>query len=300
MNINLLKAFIAIADTGSFSKAAERLFISQPALSQNIKQLESHFTADLMKRTSHSFSLTAAGKILYKHAVNLNAMYNLMEDDMNAFRSSCDDTLLVGATNVIGGYAVPCSIFIFKKKYSTAVIKLKLGSRRQILDQLRDDVIDVAIIEGDNPDDNFSATAIHNEEMVVITSNIEQWKAYNRLTLNDFLKIPLIMGEEGSATRWAVERTFQEAGINLQSLNIIMELNSIDSIKTAVDAGYGISILPRMAVKKELYNKALYSLQIDELSFSQPIHIVYKKKARRTIISSEFIKLMKSSANGFC
>lgn len=299
MNIKLLKAFITVADTESFSKAAQLLFISQPALSQNMKQLEAHFTADLMKRTSHSFSLTEAGELLYKHAVNLVAMSDLMEKDMKVLRSSFNDTLLVGATSVIGGYAVPCSIFIFKKKHPDATIKLSLGNRRQVLDNLQKDLIDIAIVEGDMPNDNFIVSEIHTEEMVVVATNVEPWTTQRNLSLEDFLTIPLIMREEGSATRWAIERTLNQAGISLQSLNIVMELNSSDSIKAAVEAGHGVSIFPRVAVKKDLYTKTLRPLYIDTLTFSQPIHLVYKRKVHR-IIASEFIKLMKSSVNGFC
>lgn len=299
MNIKLLKGFITIANTGSFSKAAQLLFISQPALSQNIKQLEAHFTTDLMKRTSHSFSLTEAGQLLYKHAVNLVAMSDLMEKDMKALRSCSDDTLLVGATSVIGGYSVPCSIFIFKKKHPDATIKLNLGNRSQVLDHLQKGLIDIAIVEGDMPNDNFIVHEIHAEEMVVVATNVEQWKTHQHLSLEDFLKVPLIIREEGSATRWAIERTFHKAGIPMQSLNIVMELNSIEAIKAAVEAGNGVSILPRVAIKKDLYTKTLCPLYIEELTFSQPIHLVYKRKVHRIIVS-EFIKLMKSSVNGFC
>ncbi len=299
MNIKLLKSFVTIAEEGSFSRAAERLFISQPALSQNVKQLEGHFSVTLLKRTSHSLALTEAGERLLKHAVKLIAMAELMEEDMDAYRSSINDTLSVGATSVIGGYAVPCSIFIFKKKYPDATTKLKLGNRRTILDQLREDKFDVAIVEGDKPDDSFVSCEIHVEEMVVVAPNSKQWKTAHKFSLDDFLKLPLIMREEGSATRWAVEQAVREAGLSLENLNTVMELDSVDSIKAAVEAGHGVSILPRVAVKKELYNKALRPLQIDKLSFRQPIHIVYRRKARRTV-ASEFIKLMKSPANGFC
>lgn len=299
MNINLLKAFIAIVDAGSFSKAAERLFISQPALSQNMKQLENYFTVSLIKRTPHNLTLTEAGTLLYNHAVKLVEMCELMEEDMNAFRASLNDTVLVGATTIIGGYAVPCSIFIFKSKYPEAKVKLKLGNRRQILDQLREDIIDIAVIEGDRPDENFVASEIHTEEMVVIAPNNGQWKNHTALGLEEFLQVPLIMREEGSATRSSTERTLQQAGIRLENLTVVMELNSVDSIKAAVEAGHGVSVLPRMAVKKELYNKTLCALRIDKLLFMQPIHIVYKRKARPTV-ASEFIKLMKSTTKGFC
>ncbi|VBB05362.1 transcription regulator hth lysr [Lucifera butyrica] len=301
MNISLLKAFRAITEEGSFSKAAERLFISQPALSQNIKWLENYYSVPLIKRNHHGLSLTEAGEILYKHALKLTEMSDRMEEDMKALRSSLDDSLSVGATSVIGGYAVPCSIFIFKRKRPHAIIKLKMGNRHQLLEQLQKDVIDIAIIEGARPDNNFCSNEIHIEEMVVVAPNNDQWNTNTNteLSLEDFLKFPLIMREEGSSTRWAVERTLTQAKISLRDLNVIMELNSVDSIKAVVEAGHGVSILPRVAVKKELYTKTLRALQVENLAFSQLVHIVYKRKNHRTI-ATEFIKLMKSTANGFC
>ena len=300
MNLKLLKAFITIADAGSFSKAAERLFISQPALSQNIKQLESHFAIALIKRTPHSFSLTEAGKELYQHAVQVVAITDTMEEKMGAFRSCQDNNLCVGATSVIGGYSIPCSIFIFKRRHPNAIVKLRLGSRRYILEQLRDNLIDIAVIEGEKPEDTLHSVEVHTEEMVVVAPYEDQWRNQSTpFSLSEFCHVPLIMREEGSATRWAIEHTLRQTGLSLSQLNIIMELNSVDSIKAAVGAGHGFSILPRVAVKKDLFNKTFCQLQIDELLFKQCIYVVYKKKNLRTV-AADFLKLMKSPENGFC
>lgn len=296
--MRLLQAFIAIADAGSFSKAAERLFLSQPALSQNVKQLEAHFKASLIHRDARNLQLTKAGAALYRHALQVTAAAAAMEEEMQSLQSDCEQLVSVGATSVIGGYAVPCSIFIFKQKYPEAAIKLKLGNRRQILEELRSDLIDIGIVEGAQPDAAFQADEIHAEEMLVVAPNQKPWQK-QQLSINELLTAPLIMREEGSATRWAVEHVFRQAGIDFGRLNIVLELNSVDSIKAAVEAGHGISILPRIAVKKELYNKALCSLQIESLTIRQHIYVVYKSKAHRPV-TARFIKLMKSAANGFC
>nr|WP_312336214.1 LysR family transcriptional regulator [Anaerospora hongkongensis] len=298
LNLRLLQAFIAIADAGSFSKAAERLFLSQPALSQNVKQLEAHFKTSLIHRDARKFQLTKAGAALYQHALQVTAAAAAMEEEMQSLQSDCEQMVSVGATSVIGGYAVPCSIFIFKQKYPEAAIKLKLGNRRQILEELRSDLIDIGIVEGAQPDAAFQADEIHAEEMLVVAPNQKTWQK-PQLSIKELLTAPLIMREEGSATRWAVEQVFRQAGIDFGRLNIVLELNSVDSIKAAVEAGHGISILPRIAVKKELYNKALCSLQIESLTIRQHIYVVYKSKTHRPI-TARFIKLMKSASNGFC
>ncbi|WP_312561187.1 LysR family transcriptional regulator [Anaerospora sp.] len=299
MNVRLLQAFIVIVDTGSFSKAAGRLFISQPALSQNVKQLEAQFKTRLIQRDSRNFCLTEAGRILYQHALRVTKAAVEMEDEMQRFQTVCDQHVSVGATSVIGGYAVPCSVFIFKQKYPEVSIKLKLANRRQILEDIRSDLLDVGIIEGEQPDSSVLADEIHLEEMIVIAPGREPWHMQQQLSIGELFTAPLIMREEGSATRWAVEQVFRKAGIELRQLNIVLELTSSDSIKAAVEAGHGISILPRIAVKKELYNKALCQLKIDSLSFAQRSYVVYKNKPQRSV-AAKFIKLMKSPANGFC
>lgn len=126
MNIQSLKSFIAIAETKSMSRAAELLFVTQPALSQQIKQLETHFSVQLLERTNRGIKLTEAGKILYEHARQIVALYQTLEKEMEGFRASITGSLTVGASSIVGGYAVPCSIFIFKEKYPESHITLKV------------------------------------------------------------------------------------------------------------------------------------------------------------------------------
>lgn len=299
MNLNLLKAFLTVAQEKSFSKAAERLFISQPALSQNIKQLERHFSVTLLNRTPHDLTLTAAGNILVKHAAGLLSSAEQMEEAMGAFTDSFNKVISVGTTSAVGGFAVPCSIFIFKNEHPAANIKLKLGNRQQILEQLDKNLFDIAIVEGSKPRSILNSTEIHREEMVVVAPNKPEWKINGTLSLPAFCASPFITREQGSATRSTIEKTLQQAGMNLTNLNIIMELDSVDSIKAAVEAGHGISILPRIAVRKELYNHTLLPLTVDTLSFLQPVYVVHKKKDL-PIAGVKFCEFMKSSNKGFC
>lgn len=299
MNLNLLKAFLTVTQEKSFSKAAERLFISQPALSQNIKQLERHFSVALLNRTPHDLTLTDAGRILAEHAAALLSTAEQMEAAMSACTDSFNKGISVGTTSAVGGFAVPCSIFIFKNEHPATSISLKLGNRRQILSQLNKNLFDIAIVEGDKPAGIANATEIHQEEMVVVAPNKPEWTANARLSLSAFRTSPFIIREPGSATRSTIEKTLRQAAMNLTDLNIVMELDSVDSIKAAVEAGHGISILPRIAVRKELYNHTLLSLTVEQLSFIQPVYIVHKKKDL-PIAGVRFCEFMKSSDKGFC
>ncbi|TYP48402.1 selenium metabolism-associated LysR family transcriptional regulator [Thermosediminibacter litoriperuensis] len=300
MNINLLKSFIAIAETQSLSRAAERLFVTQPALSQQIKQLETHFSVQLIERTNRGIVLTEAGRILFDYANRIVSTYEDLEKNMDDFRASISGNLTVGASSIVGGYAVPCSIFIFKEKYPETNIKLKVGNRRQILEELRNGAVDVAIIEGEKPDGNLISSEIASDEMVVIAPNRRPWQGRTSLSPEEFMSQPIIMREEGSGTRQMIEKCLKQAGIDKSRLHIVMELSSADSIKAAVEAGHGISIMPGLAIRKELYNKTLAALKIEGVPLIQKIHVAYKREKVQSSVAKAFIKFMHTPNRGFC
>ncbi|MGB9813770.1 MAG: selenium metabolism-associated LysR family transcriptional regulator [Thermovenabulum sp.] len=300
MNVNLLKTFVTVTECGTLSKAAEKLFVTQPALSQQIKQLENYFSVQLIERTNKGINLTEAGKILYHYASKVVKLCEDLEKEMDTLRLSISGLLVVGATSAIGGYAVPCSIFIFKEKYPEANIKLRVGNKRQVEEELKNGLIDVAVIEGKRPKGEIITEEIATEELLVIAPNNDCWSNKSSITLEEFLKEPLIMREQGSGTREIIKETFESLGIKISDLNVVMELSSIDSIKAAVEAGHGISIMPAIALKKELYNKTLVALKIEGVNIQQKIYVAYKEDKLKNKLAKAFIHFMRLPSRGFC
>ncbi len=300
MNIDFLKAFAAIAKTGSLTQAAEELFITQPALSQQIKQLENYFSIQLLERSNRGTSLTDAGRLLYDYSVRITDLFSELESKMDSLRASVEGSLTIGATSVVGGYAVPCSIFIFKEKYPETNLKLKVGNQTQVISDLKDEIVDVAVIEGDRVSGPFAIEEIATDDMTVIVPNKEPWNGKKYLLPEDFVKQPLIMREHGSGTRQVVENCLSSAGIDISSLNIVMELSSVDSIKAAVEAGHGISIMSKLALKKELHNKTLKALDIKGIPLKQKIYLAYKTEKAQSTVARAFIKFLHLPSRGFC
>ncbi|GLI19779.1 LysR family transcriptional regulator [Tepidanaerobacter syntrophicus] len=300
MNIDFLKAFAAIAKTGSLTQAAEELFITQPALSQQIKQLENYFSIQLLERSNRGTSLTDAGRLLYDYSVRITDLFSELESKMDSLRASVEGSLTIGATSVVGGYAVPCSIFIFKEKYPETNLKLKVGNQTQVISDLKDEIVDVAVIEGDRVSGPFAIEEIATDDMTVIVPNKEPWNGKKYLLPEDFVKQPLIMREHGSGTRQVVENCLSSAGIDISSLNIVMELSSVDSIKAAVEAGHGISIMSKLALKKELHNKTLKAVDIKGITLKQKIYLAYKTEKAQSIVARAFIKFLHLPSHGFC
>ncbi|MCI2426442.1 LysR family transcriptional regulator [Candidatus Acetothermia bacterium] len=300
MNINLLKSFTTIARTGRLTQAAEKLFLSQPALTQQIKQLENHFALNLLERCNRGVCLTEAGALLNDYARRILALYEEMEAEMDAMRASVNGNLNVGATSVVGGYAVPCSIFIFKEKFPQVNIKLKVGNRSQVISDLQENIIDVAVVEGEKPNGPFSVDEIASDEVVVIAPSQKSWQGRNFIKIDEFIRQPLIMREPGSGIRQTIEKCLLNAGIDKSKLNIVMEISCVNSIKVAVEAGHGISIMPKFALKKELHQGSLLALKLEGVNLVLRIFLAYKNEKVKTNVAKAFVKFMHLPSRGFC
>lgn len=300
MNLNYLRTFTALVETGSLSEAAERLFLSQPAVTQQVKQLENHFAVQLIERTNRGVRVTEAGELLNDYARQIIFLYDELETAMNELRAHVSGQLTVGATSTIGSYAVPCSICLFKEKFPEAKLKLKVGNRRQVIQDLKDGVIDVAVIEGRELKGPFVKHELGEDELVVIAANRPPWSGMTSISPEELKCYPFIMREVGSGTRQDIEDALRGAGVNPTELNVAVELANVDSIKAAVEAGVGLSIMSRMALRKELYTKTLVALELQEVVFRQKIYLAYYRERVQTRLAKSFINFMRSPQRGFC
>ncbi|QGP91445.1 HTH-type transcriptional activator CmpR [Neomoorella glycerini] len=300
MNLNNLRVFATIAETGSLSETAQRLFLTQPAVSQQIKHLEQVFAIQLLERTNRGVTLTDAGEVLKDYARKIVSLYDELESAMEGLRASVSGQLTVGATSTIGGYAVPCSICIFKEKFPEAVLKLKVANRQQIINDLKEGRVDIALIEGKDLKGPFVACELAVDQLVIIAPNRKPWTGRTWISIEELKNQPFIIREAGSGTRQVIEETLNSIGIDLSHLNIVVELASVDSIKAAVEAGVGISIMSRLALRKELHTRTLLALELEGLSFEQKIYLAYNRERIQTRLGKAFINFLRSPNRGFC
>lgn len=300
MNLNYLRTFATIAETKNLSETAERLFLTQPAVTQQVKHLENHFAIQLIERTRRGVTLTEAGEVLSSYARKIVALYDELEQTIDNLRASYSGNLTVGATSTIGSYAVPCSICLFKEKFPEARLKLKVGNRKQVVQDLKEGNIDIALIEAKDLKGAFTKYELATEEMVIIAPNKEPWRARTVITLEEFRKAPIIMREVDSGIRQDIENTLRSVDVDPAQLNIVVELANLDSIKAAVEAGVGLSIMPRLAVRKELHTKALLALQLEGVSFTQKIYLAYYNQRVQSKLAKAFVNFLRSPNRGFC
>ncbi|MCG0278707.1 MAG: LysR family transcriptional regulator [Thermanaeromonas sp.] len=297
MNLAHIQAFCTVAQVKSISEAARILHISQSSLSYQIQLLENDLDAELLTRTNKGVELTEVGEIVYEYGQTLLKLVENMKRDIESWKSG-HERLIVGASTSIGSYALPCTIYTFKEKYPGANIRLLVANREETIQRLLERSIDLGLIEGPVEVPGLVTRGVAEDELLLIVN--PNWEGSDTVTLKELSTLPLIIREEGSGTRQTIERALQEQGLSLQDLNVVLELNSNDAIKSAIAAGHGVSLLSRLTVKAELGSGTLKALRVEGISFRTTFNIVYHRGKPMNSLQKRFCRFILSNPKAFC
>ncbi|MBS4031728.1 MAG: LysR family transcriptional regulator [Clostridiales bacterium] len=308
MEINSLYAYCVVVESGSISKAAKKLFVSQPSLSVKIQELERYYHEKLLERTNKGIKPTAAGMIVYQHAQKILSLGENIERELDRSRGQ-EYELAVGASSTIGNYALPCTVYNFKERYPHINIQMDITNSKNVIEKLINRRVDLGLVEG--PLCNETREALNTEkiktkrvtlkELVLIVPNNEKWQNINgMLPDNQFRTMPLIIREKGSGIRTTLEMALAIRGITLDDLNVVLELNTINAIVSAVAAGKGVSILPRMAVRKELYYKMVKEVKVENFVFKHEFTTLFHAENVEKPNHAAFLNFLYSKDRGFC
>ncbi len=305
MNLNQIVAFCAVVNAGSITKAAKKLYTTQPALSVQIQYLENYFQAKLLERTYKGVTLTAAGEIVYSYGQRIASLSEELLEEINNNNDKSNDLLQIGASTTIGGYALPCSIYTFKEKYPHSTIKLIIGNTKEIIEKTEDGIIDIGLVEGPLTEDDLKCELIIknicSDELVLITNSNNGFTSGEYITLEELKKLPLILREEGSGIRETIEEALKINDIFLEEITSLMELNTIEAIKSSVEAGQGVSILSHLAIKKELRHGTLKAHKVEGISFTHNITVIYPDITPKYPIKKTFLDFIKCPrSRSFC
>lgn len=301
MNYQHLVTFAQAVRSGNLSEAAQVLHLTQPAVSQHIKALENHFNAQLLERSNRGVDPTPAGQIVFAYANRVLDLTECLEQEIRAYAASTGGELIVGASSTVGGYAVPCSICIFKERFPEATFKLRVGNRRTVLGWLRSGQVHAALVEGDTFPGPFVRRTVASDELhLIVPAEGDPWGGRESISPRELTLAPFIIREEGSSTREVIERALAPAGIRLEQLNVILELDHVDSIKAAVEAGRGVSVVSSMAVRKELRTGTLRTVAVEGIEFRQRIFLAWQRDRVQNKLEKLFVSFLRSPHRGFC
>ncbi|MFI8577837.1 selenium metabolism-associated LysR family transcriptional regulator [Rossellomorea aquimaris] len=279
MNLDYLKVFYVVANNKSFSKTATDLHLSQSSVSTQIKQLEEQWGCQLLERTTKKISLTPSGEILYKKVNQFFALMNETKNELEELKGTVHGDLKIGASLTIGEHILPVLLANFLKAYPKVKPQLKVYNSEQIVEKLLKHEINLGFIESMLSYPTLKQVPFLRDELIIITSPQHPLTQHQQVSIEDFLTLPFIIREKGSGTRQVMEDTLRKGGVDASKLNVIMELEHTESIKSSVEAGMGISIISKSAVQKELGLQTLKQLTIEGISLYRDLYMIYHEEA---------------------
>ncbi len=263
MSDRRLQVFYSVAKHLSFTKAAAALHMTQPAVTFQVRQLEDQFNTRLFDRTHNRISLTDAGERVYHYAKQIFELYSRMEGDVRALTGEISGVVIVGASTTIAEYLLPSLLGTFKRKFPDVVIRLQVSNTDGIVAMVEDNEIDLGIVEAPVANKNLVVEICRIDKLVAVLAPDHPLAGSTCLPVADVLSYPFIAREEGSGTREVTLDYLRGAGLEPADLTIVMELGSPESIKGAIEAGMGISILSRSTLGKELALGTLTCVELD-------------------------------------
>ncbi len=276
-----LKIFNTVARLLNFTKAAEELHMTQPAVTFQIRQLEEQFNTRLFDRTHNKVTLTDVGKQVYTYSDRILKLYEDMTRSITEMTGDVSGSVTLGASTTIAEYMLPLLIGEFKTKFPEVIINLRESNTEDIVSMVENNDIDLGIVEGSVNNKNLVVEECKMDHLVVIMPNEHVLAGEKKLRVEDFISYPFISREHGSGTQEVIT-TYVEKHGNGEALNICFELSSPEAIKGAVEAGMGISIVSRATIIKELKLATLTAVELKP-SLERPFSFVrqrYKFKSR--------------------
>src|SRR6266404_725975 len=246
-----LKVFRTVADTLNFRQAAEALYLTQPAVTLQIKALEEELGVPLFDRTENRVALTEAGRILLTHAKKVEALTAVARQELARLVGEEEGDLSAGASTTIAQYLLPKLIGEFQRSNPKIRLSLLSANTEKIVVGVLDGTLAIGLIEGPSLHRDLGEESFVADEIVVVVPSKHEWVGH-QVEVQQLCKAPLILREKGSGTRRVVEAALKAAGIQMKHTRIIMELDSTEAIKSAVEAGLGVGFVSRRAIQKEV------------------------------------------------
>ena len=258
-----LQVFHTVAKLLSFTKAAEVLHMTQPAVTFQVRQLEEHFNTRLFDRTHNRVTLTRAGETVYFYSRRIFEQYEEMENSVREITGEVSGVLTIGASTTVAEYMLPALLGKFKMVYPDIRLSLKVSNTESVVAMVEDNVIDLAVVEAPVSNKHLLVDVCDVDALVVVAHPEHEVAGLESITAEQLVAHPYICREEGSGTRDVIKDYMKQHNIDSDCLNVCMELGSPESIKGAVEAGMGIAILSKVTIAKELALGTLVAIPLD-------------------------------------
>lgn len=268
--------FLAVSEHLSFSKAAEDLHITQPAVTKHIKELEIKYNTSLFERKGNKIYLTLAGKKAYNALKKIAQEYRELDFEIGQLDKSLSGEFIIGASSTISQYVIPKAIASFHKRYPKIQIHLVNGNSFEMEQLLLENKVDLALVENQSSQSGIRYKNFMDDELIIVTGANSVYAKRKTISKDDLLQFPIVVREQGSGTLEVIKRTLGSQSIDFLKMNTLIHLGSTESIKNFLQDFDGIAIISEKAVQNELFIKSLVKLKVSDFTIPRKFRIAIK------------------------
>jgi DNA-binding transcriptional LysR family regulator len=271
-----LRVFRAVADHLSFRKAGEQLYLTQPAITLQIKTLEDEVGSKLFERRATGVTLTGAGESLLHYAVQLARLAEEAENALASLKGETSGELELGASTTIAQYVLPPRLAAFARRFPSVYLRVTSENTERIVEGVASGRFGLGLIEGPPLSREIKVETWFEDELVVVVPKGHEWASLASIPAANLMGVPLLMRERGSGSRHVIEEGLQRAGLRLGQLTIAMELDSSEAILSCIEAGLGVGFASVWAFDRRGVDQTLAKIHLEkhlltrDFSFAMP------------------------------
>ncbi|RAP78699.1 selenium metabolism-associated LysR family transcriptional regulator [Paenibacillus montanisoli] len=293
LNFHQLHIFYTVAERGSFSAAAQALHMTQPAVTMQVQSLEDYFGTKLLLRSTKRIELTEAGRALMPFAQRSIDLIRDTDMHMSKFTKQLKGRLQLGASLTIGEYILPRLLGPFGQEYPHISISMKVMNTAQIMEEIVNHQLNFGLIEAPVNHPDMHMEAVMSDELQLIVGKNHPLADATIVELEDVMNYPFVLREQGSGTRLVMEDELRAKNIDLAQMKIVMELGSTGAVKSAVEAGLGISFVSSSSVKHEVALGLIKKIPIRDVRFKRQFYSIFLKSALLPISAVTFLSFLR-------
>jgi LysR family transcriptional regulator, transcriptional activator of the cysJI operon len=290
MQIESLKVFCDLAETESFTKAAQINSITQSAVSQQISSLERQFKSLLIERSKKRFRLTREGQVLYEYSKQILNTFDSMTNRLQEIKDIVSGTIRVATIYSIGLHDLPPYLKKFLKAYPTVNVHVEYRRSNQVYEDVLSNIVDLGLVAYPSKDAKLEVVPLRKDMLVLIAHPQHPLTKNKTVRLRDLSGQKFIGFEPDIPTRRAIDKILKDENVNV---NVVMEFDNIETVKRAVEIDAGVAIVPVGTVTQEVSKSTLAAITIEDAQFYRPLAAIYKKNKVLSPAIKQFINVLK-------
>lgn len=296
MQIESLKVFCDLAETESFTRAAQINGVTQSAVSQQISSLERQFKSLLIERSKKKFRLTREGQVLYEYSKQIIQTYESLFSKLQEIKNVISGAIRVATIYSIGLHDLPPYLKKFLKSYPTVNVHVEYRRSNQVYDDVLSNVVDIGLVAYPNKDPKLEVVALRKDVMVVICHPEHPFAKRKTVKLNELNGMKFIGFQPDIPTRQAIDRVLKESEVQVHH---VMEFDNIETVKRAVEINAGIAIVPQGTVEQEIAKQTLMEVRLEDVQLHRPLAAIYKKNKVLSPAVKQFLAILKGEKAQF-